>query len=195
MGLFFDPIKRQLPEKCFNFYLSLLRVILRLTLWLSIALSDLFCACSAQSSQAECISSAWQSYSLSWPDRKWPLKMACMFFPHLAVIVALLKAHIVRQIEHLSGWGEISNYPSVICLLLKKFLMLPLKLLLRWEGPRFALLRIAMAATLCLSSICNATSNSFWLQIIKIINWMCLSEHSTPPGSLFSNMRPSHYLA
>ncbi len=24
---------------------------------------------------------------------------------------------------------------------------------------------------------------------------MCLSEHSTPPGSLFSNMRPSHYLA
>ncbi len=57
--------------------------------------------------------------------------MARMFFPHLAVIVALLKAHIVRKIEHLSGWGEISNYPSVICLLLKKLLMLPLKLLLR----------------------------------------------------------------
>ncbi len=24
---------------------------------------------------------------------------------------------------------------------------------------------------------------------------MCLSEHSTPPGSLFSSMRPSHDLA
>lgn len=91
-----------------------------LTLWLSIALSDLFCACPAQSSQARCISmSAWQFFSSSWPDRKWPLQMACMLFPHLAVTVAVLKALIVWQIEHLSGWGESSNCPSVICLLWK----------------------------------------------------------------------------
>lgn len=77
-----------------------------LTLWLSIALSDLFCGCPTQSSQAECISmSAWQSFSLFWPDRKWPLQTAPMLFPHLAVIVAVLKAHTVWQIEHLSGWG------------------------------------------------------------------------------------------
>ncbi len=83
-----------------------------LTLWLSITLSYHFCACPAQSSQAECISSAWQCFSSSWPDHKWPLQMARMFFPYLAVIVAVLKAHIVWQIEHLSGWGKVVIAPQ-----------------------------------------------------------------------------------
>lgn len=84
----------------------------------------------------------------TWPQVATP--NGPMLFPRLAVIVAVLKTQIVWQIQHLSVQGESSNCPSVICLLLKKFLMLPLKLLLRWERLKLALLRTATAATLCL---------------------------------------------
>lgn len=83
-----------------------------------------------------------------WPQVATP--SGPMLFSLLAVIVAILKAQIVRLIQHMWVQGESSNCPSVIFLLLKKFLMLPLKLLLRWERPTFALLRTATAATLCL---------------------------------------------